>query len=31
MNSTNIVDIDLQNKGLKTFEIDFRQAYGDKK
>ena len=28
---SNIVDIDLQAKGLKNFEIDFKQAYGDKR
>lgn len=26
-----MVDIDLQAKGLRNFEIDFRQAYGEKK
>jgi hypothetical protein len=31
LSSSNVVDIDLQGKGLKNFEIDFKQAYGDKR
>jgi len=31
MNVSNIVDIDLQGKGLKQYEIDFKAAYGDKR
>lgn len=31
MSVSNVVDIDLEAKGLKNFEIDFKVAYGDKK
>lgn len=28
---SHFVDLDLQSKGLRNFEIDFKQTYGDKK